>query len=129
MVTCKSFMEVKSEATSRPGECVCGKNTSLGEPCRAFHWRTHSSKVRRMESGYLPGCVRCSQSQRVLACKRGSLSNCSATAGQASASASGQVLQVRGLRASHGSWPSLRYLRADLRSMLALIAAVHSDAP
>jgi hypothetical protein len=129
MVTCKSFIEVKSEAPSRPGECSCAKNTSWGAPCKAFHCRTRRSKVRRRESGYFPGCVRCSQSQRVLACKRGSLSNCSATAGQTSASASGQVLQVRGLRASLGSWPSLRYLRADLRSMFALIAAVRSDAP
>jgi hypothetical protein len=103
MVTCKSFIDVKSEAASRPGSCCCVKNTSSAAPYRAFHCRTRRSNVRRIESGYAPACVCCSQCHSVLACKRGSLCNCSVTAGQTSASASGQVLQVRGFRASLGN--------------------------
>ncbi len=129
MVTPSSFMEVKSDAASRPGRCSCVKNTCLAEPCRAFHRRTRRSKVRRIDAGYFPGCVCWTQCQRVLAWSRGSRCNCSATAGHTSAKASGQVRQLCGWRTSCGSWPHSRYLRAVFLSMLARIAAVRSGAP
>jgi hypothetical protein len=94
MVTCKAFIDVKSEAAKRPGACSCVKNTSLAGPYWAFHCRTRRSKVRRTDSGYFPAWVRCSHSHSVLACNRGSLCNCSATAGHTSASGSGRVRQV-----------------------------------
>jgi hypothetical protein len=129
MVTCKSFIEVKSDAPSRPGVCTWVKNSSLAEPCCAFHCRTRRSNVRRAVAGHWPGCSRCSHSHSVLACRRGSRCSCSATAGQTFASGSGRVRQVCGRRASSGDWPRSRYLRAVLRSMLARIAARRSDPP
>jgi prepilin-type processing-associated H-X9-DG protein len=60
-----------SEAPSRPGECSCAKNSSLAEPCRAFHCRTRRSNVRRRESGYFPGCERCSNDSEIFSFHNG----------------------------------------------------------
>jgi len=54
IVTCRSFMQVKSEAQSSPGVWIWSKKTSLGGPSMAFHVLIFRCKVRSWASGNRP---------------------------------------------------------------------------